>query len=148
MSRSLRQLLLERETELGVSVSEAAKLAGLNVRQYQGYRNSGVSPQGPQRKRLIEGLGLEPQDLNAAIEELEVDEGAGEAYVKWLGQPASREDVQKLEAKMFDIERELREVRKLLETGGKLETELRNLLDRAKQMRSELDQKEEQERSV
>ena len=105
MARSLRQLLVDREAELGVSVADAAKLAGLDVRQYQKYRNDGVIPQGPQRKRLSEGLSLRPQELNDAIRELEFDEGAGEAYVKWLEEPASREAVQALEMKLLDIEK-------------------------------------------
>ncbi|MGH2984840.1 MAG: hypothetical protein ACRDK5_11410 [Solirubrobacterales bacterium] len=43
------------------------------------------------------------------------ESAAGEAYVKWLEAPASREDVQKLEGKLFDIEKQLREIRAVLE---------------------------------
>jgi transcriptional regulator with XRE-family HTH domain len=129
------QIALERLCvfqELGVSVTDAAKLAGLDVRQYQKYRNDGVTPQGPQRKRLGEGLGIPAQKLNAAIEELELepDEAAIEEHLKWVSEqeaqaPATRGDVQKLEAKLLDIEKQLREIRDHLRLSRDAQLEAR-----------------------
>ena len=119
MARSLRQLLVDREAELGVNVADAAKLAGLDVRQYQKYRNEGVIPQGPQRKRLSDGLGIQPRELNDAIEVLEHDQAYYEdvqdkwieAPGEWLEAPPTRQDIVDLGMKLSDVEHQLREIR-------------------------------------
>jgi transcriptional regulator with XRE-family HTH domain len=144
--RALRELLRDREAELGISVTEAARLAGLPLRQYQKYRNNGVVPQGPQRKRLSKGLDIPTHELNTAIDVLEAENDAGEAYVKWLEAPASREDVQKLEAK---IEKQLREIREGLNAANMTRAKLRELLGSlAEKMGVELPAEEEMSRDA
>jgi capsule polysaccharide export protein KpsE/RkpR len=63
-----------------------------------------VVPQVPSLKRLEKGLGLSMRALRNAVGFTESVRDAEEAHEKWLEAPATREDVQKLEVKLFELE--------------------------------------------
>ena len=113
--RTLRDVLRDREAELGISVTEAARLTELPLRQYQKYRNDDVVPQGPSLKRLGKGLDLSTRVLRDAVSLTEAEREAEEHYEKWMAEPASREEVERVENKLFDLEKQLREIRAVLE---------------------------------
>src|SRR5829696_2783818 len=97
--RILGELLRDREAELGITVTEAARRADLALRQYQKYRNEHVVPQAPALKRLSEGLGIRARELNAAVDQSvrEVEEKAGKDFLRRLAAPATRGDLVEIE---------------------------------------------------